>query len=136
MTSTASPMKWSRSVQTTRDLETRCVHRTGKVVPLVWSGVWSEPEQRHFFFGRDMTEQKATEDRLLRLTRMFAALNATNEAILRAKSRDELFELVCEAAVTGGRFTSTTIGLADADSDFFRLVASPPRRGKPILNRQ
>lgn len=134
--STRRAMKLSRSGQTTRDLETRCVHRTGKVVPLVWSGVWSEPEQRHFFFGRDMTEQKATEDRLLRLTRMFAALNATNEAILRAKSRDELFELVCEAAVTGGRFTSTTIGLADPDSDFFRLVASAGPNAKAILNRQ
>jgi diguanylate cyclase (GGDEF)-like protein/PAS domain S-box-containing protein len=134
--STRRAMKLSRSGQTTRDLETRCVHKTGKVVPLVWSGVWSEPEQRHFFFGRDMTEQKVTEDRLLRLTRMFAALNATNEAILRAKSRDELFELVCEAAVTGGRFTSTTIGLADPDSDFFRLVASAGPNAKAILNRQ
>jgi diguanylate cyclase (GGDEF)-like protein/PAS domain S-box-containing protein len=134
--STRRAMKSSRSGQTTRDLETRCVHKNGKQVPLVWSGVWSEPEQRHFFFGRDMTEQKATEDRLLRLTRMFAALNATNEAILRAKSREELFELVCQAAVTGGRFTSTTIGLADPDSDFFRLVASAGPNSKAILNRQ
>ena len=29
---------------------------------------------------------------------MFAALSATNEAIMRAKSRAELFELVCQAA--------------------------------------
>jgi diguanylate cyclase (GGDEF)-like protein/PAS domain S-box-containing protein len=133
--STRRAMKLSRSGQTARDLETRCVHKNGKQVPLVWSGVWSEPEQRHFFFGRDMTEQKATEDRLFRLTRMFAALNATNEAILRAKSREELFELVCEAAVTGGRFTSTTIGLADPDSDFFRLVASAGPNAKAILDR-
>ena len=34
-----------------------------------------------------------------RLSRMFAALSATNEAIMRARSRTELFELVCEAAV-------------------------------------
>jgi diguanylate cyclase (GGDEF)-like protein/PAS domain S-box-containing protein len=133
---TRRAMKLSRTGQTTRDLETRSVHKTGKQVLLVWSGVWSEPEQRHFFFGRDMTEQKATEDRLHRLTRMFAALNATNEAILRAKSREELFELVCEAAVTGGRFTSTTIGLADPNSDFFRLVASAGPNAKAILSRQ
>jgi len=34
-----------------------------------------------------------------RLSRMFAALSATNEAIMRARSRTELFELVSEAAV-------------------------------------
>src|SRR5439155_19308813 len=39
-----------------------------------------------------------------RLGRMLAALGATNEAIVRATSRTELFELVCEAAAKGGRF--------------------------------
>ena len=56
-----------------------------------------------------------------RLARMFAALSATNEAIMRAKSRAELFELVCEAAAKGGRFNSTSILLADADSDFLDI---------------
>jgi diguanylate cyclase (GGDEF)-like protein/PAS domain S-box-containing protein len=134
--STRRAMKLARGGETTRDLETCCVHKTGKQVPLVWSAVWSEPEHRHFFFGRDMTEQKVAEERLLRLTRMFAALNATNEAVLRAKSREELFKLVCEAAVNGGRFTSTTIGLADPESDFFRLAASAGPNANVILNRQ
>jgi diguanylate cyclase (GGDEF)-like protein/PAS domain S-box-containing protein len=134
--STRRAMKLARGGEAIRDLETRCVHKSGKQVPLVWSAVWSEPEHRHFFFGRDMTEQKAAEDRLLRLTRMFAALNATNEAVLRAKSREELFKLVCEAAVNGGRFTSTTIGLADPESDFFRLVASAGPNASAILNRK
>jgi diguanylate cyclase (GGDEF)-like protein/PAS domain S-box-containing protein len=133
---TRRTMKLARSGHGMRDLETRCVHKNGKEIPLVWSGVWSEPEQRYFFFGRDMTEQKVAEDRLLRLTRMYAALNATNEAILRAKTREELFKLVCEAAVNGGRFTSTTIGVAETDSDFFRLVASAGPNAKNILNRQ
>jgi diguanylate cyclase (GGDEF)-like protein/PAS domain S-box-containing protein len=136
LAATRRAMKLARTGIAARDLETRCVHKEGREVPLVWSGVWSEPEQRFFFFGRDMTEQKAAEDRLLRLTRMYAALNATNEAILRAKTRDELFELVCEAAVNGGRFTSTTIGMADPDSDFFRLVASAGPNAENILNRQ
>ena len=58
-----------------------------------------------------------------RLTRMFAALSATNEAIMRAKSRAELFELVCEAAAKGGRFNSTSILLAQTDSDYPDMVA-------------
>ena len=62
----------------------------------------------------DRADEKArTENQKERLTRMFAALSATNEAIMRAKSRVELFQLVCEAAAKGGRFTSTTVALAD-----------------------
>ena len=55
---------------------------------------------------------------------MFAALSATNEAIMRAKSRTELFDLVCEAAVQGAKFSSTTIALAEPDSEFLRVVAA------------
>ena len=59
-----------------------------------------------------------------RLTRMFAALVATNEAIMRANTRQELFRQVCEAAVVGGNFTSTAIALARPDSDYLETVAA------------
>ncbi|WP_298887620.1 GAF domain-containing protein [uncultured Bradyrhizobium sp.] len=73
----------------------------------------------------DRAEEKArTEAQKERLTRMFAALSATNEAIMRAKSRAELFDLVCLAASNGAKFTSTTIALAGADSDQLEIVAS------------
>jgi diguanylate cyclase (GGDEF)-like protein len=70
------------------------------------------------------SEKARTEEQKERLTRMFAALSATNEAIVRAKSRTELFELVCAAAVHGAKFSSTTIALAEADSEFLHVVAS------------
>ena len=73
----------------------------------------------------DRSDEKAkTEEQKERLTRMFAALSATNEAIMRAKSRTDLFELVCAAASAGGRFTSTTIALADPGSDVLENVAA------------
>jgi diguanylate cyclase (GGDEF)-like protein len=73
----------------------------------------------------DRAEEKArTEAQKERLTRMFAALSATNEAIMRAKSRAELFDLVCLAASIGAKFTSTTIALAGADSDQLESVAA------------
>ena len=55
---------------------------------------------------------------------MFSALSATNEAIMRARKREELFDLVCEAAVNGGRFTSTVIALAEPGNDFLRIAAT------------
>ena len=73
-------------------------------------------------FERADEKAKADEQKE-RLTRMFAALSATNEAIMRAKSRTEMFELVCEAAAQGGRFNSTSILLARPDSDYLDMVA-------------
>jgi diguanylate cyclase (GGDEF)-like protein len=73
----------------------------------------------------DRADDKArTESQKERLTRMFASLSATNEAIMRAKSREELFDLVCEAASSGGGFTSTTVALATPGSDLLRIVAT------------
>jgi diguanylate cyclase (GGDEF)-like protein len=73
----------------------------------------------------DRADEKArTEQQRERLARMLAALSTTNEALVRAKTREELFELVCEAAAKGGKFTSTSIALARPDSDFFDVVAA------------
>jgi diguanylate cyclase (GGDEF)-like protein len=73
----------------------------------------------------DLADEKAkAEEQKERLTRMFAALSETNEAIMRAKTRAEMFELVCAAAVLGGKFTSTTIVLAEPGQEFLRIAAS------------
>ena len=73
-------------------------------------------------FDRAAEKAKADEQKE-RLSRMFAALSATNEAIMRAKSRDELFNLVCESVAKGGKFTSTTIALKKPGSDYLDMVA-------------
>jgi diguanylate cyclase (GGDEF)-like protein len=74
-------------------------------------------------FGR-ADEKARTEEQKERLSRMLAALSATNEALVRAKTRAELYDLVCEAAAKGGKFTSTMIALARPDSDFMDTVAA------------
>jgi diguanylate cyclase (GGDEF)-like protein len=75
--------------------------------------------------GFDHIDEKSrVEEQKERVTRMLTALSATNEAIMRAKSRSELFELVCEAAVYGGKFTSTTIGFARTGNEYLDMVAS------------
>jgi PAS domain S-box-containing protein len=38
--------------------ESRCLHRSGKVVPVIWSVVWSEEDEAFFCIGRDATERK------------------------------------------------------------------------------
>src|ERR1700676_965822 len=72
-------------------------------------------------FGLEMFEREQQKERI---SCMLAALSATNEAIMRAKSRDELFQLVWEAVVAGAKFTSTTIALIQPDSEFLKTVAT------------
>ena len=74
-------------------------------------------------FAREAARQ-GSELAANRFNRMFAALSATNEAIMRATSRAELFALVCEAALVGGDFTSTAIALIRPGADFLENVAA------------
>ncbi len=58
---TRQEMRLARRGKELRNFATRYMHKEGRIVTLDWSGVWSEPEQRHFFIGRDVTEQKRIE---------------------------------------------------------------------------
>jgi transcriptional regulator with GAF, ATPase, and Fis domain len=97
----------------------------------------------HFFFGRDVgmiddqmlglmsrlaenvsfgLETFEREANRIRLTRMFASLSATNEAIMRATNRDELFNMVCAASAEGAKFTTATIFLDESEGDHFSIA--------------
>ena len=57
------------------------------------------------------------------IVRTFAALNATNEAILYAKSPEELYEKVCEAAFSSGDFLATAVFLLEPGTNLLRFAA-------------
>src|SRR4051812_48060352 len=57
------------------------------------------------------------------IARTFAALNATNEAILYAKSPEELYGQVCEAAFSSGDFLATAVFLLEPDTNLLRFAA-------------
>jgi diguanylate cyclase (GGDEF)-like protein len=79
-------------------------------------------------FGLEMLTRQEVRRSTLKeqgdLHRMYVALSATNEAIMRSRTREELLELVCSAAVLGGKFTSTTIALAEPGEEFLRIAAT------------
>jgi GAF domain-containing protein len=56
--------------------------------------------------------RKSGERAMRRLNRMFGAISATNEAILRAKTEQDLYQLVCDAAVHSGESVATVVLLA------------------------
>jgi diguanylate cyclase (GGDEF)-like protein len=78
-------------------------------------------------FGLDNIDREAAckrnERAARRLAKMFAALSATNEAILRAKTADELYQLVCDAAVHVGNSLAATVLLAEPGSPWLQPMA-------------
>ena len=91
---------------------------------------------KNISFGLEMFDREVhrrlAEARQAQLGQMYAALSATNEAIMRARTRDELFQLVCAAAVLGGTFTSTTVALAEPGEEFLRVTASKGRNADRV----
>ena len=61
-----------RGQQQVRIFEARYPHKDGRTVTLEWLGSWSEPVQRHFFIGRDLTEKQAAEAHLRQVQKMDA----------------------------------------------------------------
>lgn len=106
----------------------------------------------------EITQRKQAEDRIARLSRLYAVLAATNEAIVRAADQSELFSEICRIAVEQGGFRMAWVGLIDgdllrpvaydgvvkADLDGIRIGASQRleeqglggqaiRRGRPVI---
>ena len=73
-------------------------------------------------FG-EAAAQKENERVMVQLRNMFAALSATNEAILRTKAPEELYQRVCDAAVNSGKFTTTMILKPNLDTGWFETQA-------------
>ena len=57
-------LRASRHGLSPRNSDGRYVHKDGRVVTLSWTSNWSEPVQRHFFIGRDMTESRLAQETL------------------------------------------------------------------------
>jgi PAS domain S-box-containing protein len=62
--STREEMRAARRGRHTRNFDARYVHKDGRSVALSWMGTWSEPVRRHFFVGRDMTENRLAQETL------------------------------------------------------------------------
>jgi PAS domain S-box-containing protein len=82
--STRNEMRAARRGRETRNFSCRYVHKDGRPVTLEWTGVWSEPEQQHFFIGRDVTVLRATEHRLGERTDALLRTNRQLSAVLKA----------------------------------------------------
>ncbi len=71
----------------------------------------------------DITERKQAEEHIRKLNRVLAVLSDTNQAIVRIREPQALFEKVCRIAVENGHFSLAWIGLLDEPSQEIRVIA-------------
>lgn len=75
-------------------------------------------------FVKDITEHKQAEEKTACLSRLYAMLSKTNEAIVRIRELEELYQGICRIAVEDGGFRMVWVGLVDRDSHLVKPVAS------------
>jgi diguanylate cyclase (GGDEF)-like protein/PAS domain S-box-containing protein len=95
-------------------------------------GAWLEVSRRALRMGkgwvivtssRDVTKRRRAEQTALRLRRMYAAISATNEAIMHTQSLEALYQQVCDAAVLGGKFIAAAVLTPDPETAWAKIAA-------------
>lgn len=72
----------------------------------------------------DVASRKQAELRIHSLTRLYATISAANQAIVRGRNLEEVFEAVCRACVEQGDFELAWVGLAAPDAKRILPVAA------------
>ena len=111
------------------DLDLERLARDDEFGPIVRSLTVFRENQLRMIAMRQQQEAMQNTARMhqARLVRMISVLSETNEAILRAETREKLFDLVCKAAASGGNFLFTIVLLADRELKHIRFVAAEGR---------
>jgi len=71
---------------------------------------------------RELQRQQA-EEKITRLNRLYAVLSEVNQAVVRIRGRDPLFQEVCRIAVEIGLFKMAWVGLVDPQRRWVKPVA-------------
>jgi diguanylate cyclase (GGDEF)-like protein/PAS domain S-box-containing protein len=75
-------------------------------------------------FVRDISERKAADRRIRRLTDLYAALSRTSQSITRLRDRDALLDECCRIAVEHGGLRMTWVVKADFERKGTELIAA------------
>jgi len=133
--STRTQMRRARRGHLTTNFDCRYIHRNGQIVPMAWTGVWSEQDREHFFIGRDMSERIAIEDRLSHLQRMKAlgqltggiAHDFNNLLGIITASLDLLLQMPALPAEASG-LAQSAINAAERGADLVRQLLAFARQ--------
>jgi diguanylate cyclase (GGDEF)-like protein/PAS domain S-box-containing protein len=93
---------------------------------------WTEIHRRALFVdgrwlvvtsGREISERKASDRKILRLNRVHKVLSGINTLIVRVRDREALFRGACKIAVEAGQFRMAWIGIVNRETQNIDPVA-------------
>ncbi|BBB70060.1 hypothetical protein UNDYM_5807 [Undibacterium sp. YM2] len=90
--------------------------------PLLEDGS-TDGKTRWFNTIQDITEQKAQQEKIARLSRIYAVLSGINSAIVRTHNRMELFQETCRVAVHEGAFGMAWVASTDTHKRSDPIIA-------------
>lgn len=74
--------------------------------------------------ARDITERKVAQEKIRRLSQIYAALSQCNQAIVRCTNQEELFQQICQDTVRFGGMKMAWIGMLQPGSGKLSVAAS------------
>jgi PAS domain S-box-containing protein len=80
-------------------------------------------EQLVISFVRDISDRKAQEQALQRMTRLYAALSQVNQAIVLSHDRQTMLEKICAVMVNEGPFNMAWVAWDDPDTHCLSVAA-------------
>ena len=115
------------TAQTDAGITFRTVHRRkdGTTFPVEVSSqpVLMDGRRQVMSIIRDISERKAHELEIERLNRIYHVISEVNQVLVRAKSREELFNEVCRVIVEKGQFQMAWIGWLNPKTHVVEPVA-------------
>jgi len=115
-----------RNPQTLQKTEFRYRHKDGTWITLesVARNALADPAiQGIVVNARDITERKRAAEKIAKLNRLYATLSGINMAIVHSADPAQLFDRVCEVAVTQGKFSMAWIGTTERSDQMMTPVA-------------
>ena len=95
------------------------LRKDGTAFPVEVSGRAIEVDGKTYrqCFIRDITQRKALEREVARLSRVKMALQAATSVLLRARTEAELFQEMCEVLVQLGGYRMANVAMPNSDAD-------------------
>ncbi|BDQ02813.1 PAS domain S-box protein [Ignavibacterium sp.] len=87
-------------------------------------GLNYEGHNARLVLANDITEQFLAEEKIRRLTRVYAVLSEVNQTIVRVHDKKKLFQDICNIAVDIGKFKMTWISVLDEETLQIKSAAS------------
>jgi PAS domain S-box-containing protein len=111
----------------TGEIECQTYSKNGQSrwVHVVAKSQWSESEQRIVsIIGsvKDITEQKKTELRIVKINRLYSVISQINQMIVRTQEKDKILSDVCRIAIEYGKFRMAWIGMVDEKNKLIKPV--------------